>query len=279
VRAVGIEVGVDLVQVEAEHAERVSAVDDRVNPLVARQGAYFLGGKDQAGGACHVAKGDDPGLRSDVVVEEVQQLVRIPGGAGYVDFAHLDAVARGAEPPRFDTPGVLVGGRQHLVAAAELEARGDDAHAVGGVACQRDLVGIGSDEFGQLRAHLPLALARQHSLARRVLANDPVVFQQGVEYGVWRGAVGTVVEENDFRVEHRRLPHCSPESLVVRPGASGQCGYLRGRKRAGRSRRLETRSPERRPRGCCRRRSDKRAATDGAGFSFSFSHASPLISQ
>ena len=118
-------------------------------------------------------------------------------------------------------------GRQELVARLEGERAEDGVHARRGIRDEREVVGVGADEGGQLRAgaiEQPLQLPAEepHRLALHPLAKPLLRLDDGARAGAER----PVVEEGHAGVEGPEP--CPAAGLLVPLPAGGHVGAHRG---------------------------------------------------
>ena len=149
----GVEVGVQVLDIDRHVRRRLGAVDQHRNPARVRACDDLLDGHDGAERVGDVGHGDQARARADERLEIVEQEV-----AGVVDRgdAQHDADAVAQQLPGHDVGVVLEGRDDHLVAGLHegaAEAVGDQIERLGGVAGEHDLVGAaGVDEARDLFA-------------------------------------------------------------------------------------------------------------------------------
>ena len=77
VRAGGIHVAAEVVQVEAHHAGDVRAIDGGDDSFAAGEGAKFFGGQNDSGNGGDVAEEQNARARGNVGAEQIQNLIAI----------------------------------------------------------------------------------------------------------------------------------------------------------------------------------------------------------
>ena len=137
-----VEVHPQVVHVELQHAQGVGAVHHGQDALGARERGQLLDREPAARLVGEVADADDSGAGGDGPGEDVDEGRGVGARDGERQLLQHHPVALGLELPGVEASRVLVEAQQDLVARLEVEAVGHEAHALGGVAGEGDLVGL-----------------------------------------------------------------------------------------------------------------------------------------
>ena len=132
-----------------------------------------------------------------------------------------DALPLRLELPRLESARVLVVRQQHLVAGRKIEAVGDEAHPLGGVARQRDLVRVGPDERGQLPPQAALGPDVPRVLPARVGGQGAVGVDERVVDGLRHRPQRAAVQIGQLVRDEELAPHPLPVGRL-RGGAPGR---------------------------------------------------------
>jgi len=194
----------------------VGAVGQDEQALVVGQLAQLLERHDEAGDEHGVADADHPRPGRDRGGEGPDDLVDRPGRRAERDFLDREAGPLLLEPPGADVAGVLQVRHQDLVPGLEVEAVDDEVEAFGRVAGQRDLVGRGVDERGQLGPDGFPEGRQEVVTVERVADLDAEVLHQGVENALGHGPERPVVHHDEAVVEFVELADLLPIDAVGR---------------------------------------------------------------
>ena len=148
VAAGGVGVDLQLFDIHGEHTRRLSAVAGQQDILWTGDGGDFGQGHAQPGGRIYVAEAADPGARGDAILDELQDFVLTRCRSRKMDLAHAHPVQFGHVQPAHHAARMFVIGGENLVTGLQAHATGHQVHALGGVAGQEDLVGVGPQKAG-----------------------------------------------------------------------------------------------------------------------------------
>ncbi len=202
--------GTDALDVEIDHARRVCAVDEGLDPSIVQGGDDSMNGKDEGGRARHVIDDGEACAWSAGGHDGVDDLVLGFDGKGDLDRGHRSSRPFGCEANGIRAGVVAVVGDEKLISNVEPERA---EHCVDGGGCvgyERQIVRVGAGEGGEI---LPggFAEAREfvdeeadwlafHSASKRHLV---------VEDRDGGGAERAVVQEGDRFVEEPVPAHSS----------------------------------------------------------------------
>ena len=218
--AAGVDVGVQLAQIQRDLADGVRAVDHRQDARLTRAAADLRQREDQRGRAGDVAEEDDFRARRDARPEQLDELgLRgdrrrdvLPHEARAGAIAH---VAPGALHR-----AVLVVGGQDFVPLAQPQRRsacralavarrvgvgqaaGDDVHGCRWVGEVDDVIGADADVLGQSRPAFDEQLSGASAQeADRFALQLKLEALTGLQHGPRRGAERAVVQKDDVGIE------------------------------------------------------------------------------
>ena len=159
----GVEVGIDVAQIDVERAERLRAVEQRQHAARASRRTDLLGREQVADGVGEMREGEDLGARRQRLAERVDVVL----GAG-VRVLLLDDADRKPEPlrlflPRLVVAGVVVAEDDDLVASLEVQAVRHEVVRFAGVARDDDLFRRDAQKLGE---RLARALPSRQTAAR-----------------------------------------------------------------------------------------------------------------
>ncbi len=158
VRAGGVEVAVEVVEVHGEHSGGLGAVYSDNNAMFAGHFRYLSDREDHAVGVDDVAHGDNFGVGGDGVGVDFYDLVRGFGQDGEDGADEFDSFGLLPVLPGDGAAGVFVVGQDDFIAGFEVEAGGDNVHALGGVVDESDLFGGGAQKIGCFGSDLLLVV-------------------------------------------------------------------------------------------------------------------------
>ena len=144
VSAKGVRVAAERTDVHRNHADRLRPID--VKPDAARSGEFGdrPHGQHEAVGAGDVADLNDLRPRRHER-PDAREILLGGNGAGFEEL-HRHAAFLGLVEPRERTARMRVRLKDHLVAGAQTETGSDEGVALGGIARETELAGLGSDK-------------------------------------------------------------------------------------------------------------------------------------
>ncbi len=116
-------------QLEREHAGRVRAVDQRLDPALAESGDDLLDRKDQASRARHVVDEREPHPRARSLADPMHDLLRICEWEGDLGHDELRARPLAHEVERVLACGIGVVGREQRIAGSKGQGAENGAHS------------------------------------------------------------------------------------------------------------------------------------------------------
>jgi hypothetical protein len=210
----------------------VRAVDGRENILGAGKGAKLARGKDDAGDGGDVTEENHAGAGRDGVAEAIENVGGVGHGLGQGDFFHDDAVALGSEIPGMFAAGVFLVGDENFVAGFEVDAVGDVAVGLGGVADEGEFFAGAADEGGERVAEFVPGRVAPNGVVLGIALGHFFGVVVGIENGAENGsggrADGAVVEIDFILRNEELLAKSGPVGFFVRivESAVGECGSL-----------------------------------------------------
>ncbi len=195
----------------------VGPVHQHRDAVAAAERGEFLHGQDLAGEVDHVAAQDHACARGDGLLEEPHDFGGILRGNRDPDLLQQDAVAPLSLAEGRDHAPVVLGRGEHFVSPLEVEPVLQDLQALGGVARQRDLLGIHIPLAGQAGAHsLPLGLEDlPHRVGGRLVGVVEVALHR-LLHPARRRAYAPVVQVDQAAVDREGPGNAGPEVFVAR---------------------------------------------------------------